>query len=459
MKKAIDFVRDRTLPDIECRTNTPEEIVSPRVVDRDGVAMVYIHKERDHQGHVPVSEFLDRLASKEPGLSATGYRANGRQTTISFNKADRVSLSEELQGYLDRIAAQPILDTEAQSFLDGFLDPGNPQFVDWLPRYVDTLGIVHEAMEADEPDAIFELIWKSVDNAVSNAGQGVLGFEAADRMRGPLVEMIRAIGADGSPEQFEAMVGQLERFAWRGALPKTPRLLLARAFAAIHPDRYHTTVDAEKQEQILPWFALHTGFVAPQGNWANKAEALTTHLSRLDAFVDDRERRNMFPWFVFDQLRDSSGNVRFQHGHTTRAVTGQASGKAALRTIEYRQNVIQERLFELLCKAHGYKAVATEHPTGTGGRADALVQRPDGARELYEIKPASSAREAVRQALGQLLEYAYRRNGLKPVALHVVSDAPMDEVTQEYLQSLESRFGLKLGYMQIDSGLGEAFDE
>lgn len=453
--KAIDFIRDGRIPGIEYRTNAPEEIVSPRVVEQGGVAMVYIHKERDRQGHVPVDEFLKRLAVREPGLSATGYRASGRQTTISFNKVGRVRISEELQRYLIGVVEKPAFDVEARAYLDGFLDPDNPQFVYWLPRYIDTVHRVGEALQAGRTDEIFDLIWKSADNSVSNAGQGVLGFEAADRMRGPLVEMVDEIAADGSPERFAALVDRLEQWKRQGGLPKTPRLLLARAFAAIHPDRYHTTVDAVKQERIIPWFVRHTGFVAPNGNWAAKAEALTAHLRGSDVFDEDREKRNMFPWFVFDQLRDASGRVPFRPGHMSRQATGEAESKGGRRTINYRQNVIQDRLVQLLRDKYGNDAVATEHPTGTGCRADALLEHEDGSRELYEIKPADSAREAVRQALGQLLEYAYRRNGLQPSALHVVSDAPMDDVTGEYLDTLEARFGLKLGYLHVASGVEE----
>jgi hypothetical protein len=342
-----------------------------------------------------------------------------------------------------------VFDDEAMAFLDGFLDAGNPQFVYWLPRYIETLRIVHDALQRNDPDATFDRIWKSIDNAVSNAGQGVLGFDAADRMRKPLVEVIREISQDDSASQFDRLVARLEQWRQEGKLPKLPRLLLARAFAAIHPDRYHTTVDAEKQARIIPWFERHTGFVAPEGNWAAKAGALTVHLERCGVFGGDRERRNMFPWYVFDQLRDATGKVPFRPGHTSRPATGEAESRAQRHTIEYRQNVIQDCLVGLLRDKYGHAAVATEHPTGTGGRADALVQHDDGSRELYEIKPASSAREAVRQALGQLLEYAYRRDGLQPAALHVVSDAPMDDVTLEYLQTLETRFDLKLGYMQV----------
>lgn len=108
MTRAEDFVLDGRLPDIEYRTDAPEEVVCPRVTMRDGVAMVYLHNERDgsDKGFVPVADFLRRLARREPNLAATGYRTSGRQTTVSFNKSDRVSLSSRLQAYLSSLTAR-----------------------------------------------------------------------------------------------------------------------------------------------------------------------------------------------------------------------------------------------------------------------------------------------------------------------------------------------------------------
>jgi len=105
--RAEDFIVDGRLPDIEYRTDAPEEVVSPRITRRDGVPMLYLHNERDadHEGFVPAAEFLRRLARQEPNLACTGYRANGKQTTISFNKRDRVSLSPRLQAWLSTLAA------------------------------------------------------------------------------------------------------------------------------------------------------------------------------------------------------------------------------------------------------------------------------------------------------------------------------------------------------------------
>ena len=106
-------------------------------------------------------------------------------------------------------------------------------------------------------------------------------------------------------------------------------------------------------------------------------------------------------------------------------------------------------MFHLLCARYGKDAVGTEQATGTGGRADALVRLSGGRCELYEIKPATTAADAVRQAMGQLLEYAYRRGGLQPVSLCVVCDAPLDDITAEFLSRLKSQFALPIEYLQV----------
>lgn len=108
MSLIADFIQSGHLPDIEYRTVAPEEIVSPRITTRGGVPVVYMHGERNapHKGFVPAADFLRRLARHEPNLAVTGYRANGRQTTISFNKSERVSLSPRLQTFLLSLASK-----------------------------------------------------------------------------------------------------------------------------------------------------------------------------------------------------------------------------------------------------------------------------------------------------------------------------------------------------------------
>jgi hypothetical protein len=107
MSRAEDFIRGDHLPDIVYRTIPPEEDVCPRITIKEGTACVYMHNERHapHKGFVPVAEFLHRLARGEPNLAVTGYRANGKQTTVSFNRSERVTLSPRLLAYLSTLTA------------------------------------------------------------------------------------------------------------------------------------------------------------------------------------------------------------------------------------------------------------------------------------------------------------------------------------------------------------------
>ncbi len=345
--------------------------------------------------------------------------------------------------------AAPRFDAEALSFLEGFSDP-NAWFLNlWLPRYGQTTAFVADALSHGRVEDVFEILWKCADNSVSNAGQGILKFEIVDTLRADLLEVTRDISQDGTPASFERIVKRFEAWKASGQIPKVPRLLIARAFAAIHPDFYHSTVDAESQDLAIDWFVDHTGFDAPRSrNWAVRALALADHLGRSERFAD-RLSRNMFPWFVVSQLRARVSPRSIPPGHTPRPASAYAHIPAGRREILLRHNMLQSILFEHLASEFGSDCVWTEHPTGTGGSADALVQLPDGSCYLYEIKIAESCAQVTRQAMGQLLEYSFRIGGLEPQKLFIVGEPALDEMTAQFLERLRSQFNLDISYLQV----------
>ncbi len=449
MEELEQFIDGVHLRGVSYRTVWPHEIVHPRIVRRGGEIMIYRHDQRHKVdgAYQSVDVFLRELVRGTPGLTATGYRASKKQTTLTFDKRDRVEISPALRAYLSREVVRPHLDAEADHFKARFLDRGNSLLDTWLPKYREATLAVANAMRSGRVADIIDLIWVAQDNSISNAGQGTLGRAAVERVRPQLVEMTKQISVDGTPESFQRLGAVLEGWATGGLIPKNPRLVLARAFAAIHPDTYHTVVDGKRHMEVVQWFARHTGFINPGGNWANQAAALSAHLAEC-GIAEEQLVRNMFPWFVYRNLVSDSGRVKFVPGHKSRVASGTAEVEVGLKSIQYRQNVIQDRLVDLLRKKFG-DSVASEHPTGTGGSADVLVLKPDGQFALYEIKPARTASDAVRQALGQLLEYSYRGNGLEAAELVVVSNAPLDTVTAEYVDRLRARFSLPLEYMQV----------
>lgn len=93
-------------------------------------------------------------------------------------------------------------------------------------------------------------------------------------------------------------------------------------------------------------------------------------------------------------------------------------------------------------------AVETELPSGVGTKVDVVV-RQGGDYWFYEIKTALTARGCLREAIGQLLEYAFWPGAQEPSRLVVVGEARLDKDGREYLSRLKERFALPIEYEQI----------
>lgn len=395
-----------------------------------------------------IDRFPDEFSA--PAVEAARARLEGRPPpSLAVSNSSR-SDSPVNEADADSLAPM-VLDGEALTFLDGFRDPSAWFLVSWLPRYRETTRIIAEALADDRPQDLFEILWKSVDNGISRPGPGLLRYDTVDEMHDALVQVIRDIHQDGSPANFEAIVERFEGWKAEGRVGKVPRLLIARAFAGVHPDRYHTTVDSSSQSQALTWFAEHTGFrLARTTNWAAQAATLVSHMDRAGVFGEDTLVRNIFPWFVVDQLRARTSSAAIRPGHSPRPVFAFADLPPARRTIALRHNAVQTALYSRLTAEFGENKVWTEYPTGTGGYADAIARHPDDRCQLYEIKIADTAAEVTRQAMGQLLEYSFRTGGLEPMKLVVVGEPALDDVTRRFLARLSADFNLNIEYLQIE---------
>jgi hypothetical protein len=128
---------------------------------------------------------------------------------------------------------------------------------------------------------------------------------------------------------------------------------------------------------------------------------------------------------------------------STEAVTR----KAVEATIVTRVHMdLQSQLYELMVKRHGRENVAAEQLTPSGRPADLVVATGE-EYEIYEIKTALSPRDCVRQALGQLLEYAYWPGSPSYRALWVVGPSAIDSETQLFLDTLREQFSLPIQYL------------
>jgi hypothetical protein len=333
--------------------------------------------------------------------------------------------------------------------IEGFLNPDGWFLSQWLPGYREAVDRVKRSLAGGRFDDAVDIIWLQQDNAVSHAGQGILAASEVRDHRDYFETIIRDIASHPTPETFDRVLTDAERRRSRKLLSKVPRLLVARAFAAIAPEHYHTTVDVAKHDRVIGWFETHTTFRGTEGNWAHKAAELSRYLLSIPELGGSVLVRNMFPWFVFTQLVSKNGRPAFTPGHRPRTRVGAGRERAAIESTELRHNFLVGALYAELADEHGHAAVGTEQPSGLGGFVDAVVKRNDKCFWIYEIKVAATASDAIRQALGQLLEYGYRDGAWNPERLFVVGEAPIDAESGKFLSRLRDEFDLPIQYRQL----------
>ena len=87
-----------------------------------------------------------------------------------------------------------------------------------------------------------------------------------------------------------------------------------------------------------------------------------------------------------------------------------------------------------------------------------MVKNKDGYI-YYEVKIAYTAKNAIRQALSQLLEYAYYNDKYTPVSkLIIICDKELNEADKKYLQKLKDKFSIPIYYQQYIYGQSELSD-
>lgn len=145
----------------------------------------------------------------------------------------------------------------------------------------------------------------------------------------------------------------------------------------------------------------------------------------------------------------SSQTFQFKPGHTPRKTgTVPVAGRSAPITANLTHNDIQTKLFNELARVHGPNRVGTEVAVGDGTSIDLVVKTPSFLW-FYEIKTADTVKGCIRQAIPQLLEYAYwNPRSTRPDRLFVVSVLPITAEGEAYLKLLRDDFGVPISYLQ-----------
>lgn len=139
----------------------------------------------------------------------------------------------------------------------------------------------------------------------------------------------------------------------------------------------------------------------------------------------------------------------FKSGHVERDVDPVTRSASSKSTVNRLHNDIQNRLYAYLKKQLGSRNVGTELDAGSGTAVD-VVTRHRGKTTFYEIKTAPSVRACIRQALPQLLEYAFWPEEERADELVIVSHLAPTAAAGRYVKHLRQKFNLPLSYRQFD---------
>ncbi|MGO4352588.1 hypothetical protein AB4Z25_11705 [Rhizobium sp. RAF36] len=123
-----------------------------------------------------------------------------------------------------------------------------------------------------------------------------------------------------------------------------------------------------------------------------------------------------------------------------------ASTKERLLNIYLRHAEVQRRLREALVE-EGYCKILCEVPIGS--RSVDLIGWLGEALWMFEIKTGPTVRSCLREALGQLLEYALWPGATKPDHVVVVGTPALDEKARRYIEELNRAFPVPLSYRQV----------
>jgi hypothetical protein len=141
-----------------------------------------------------------------------------------------------------------------------------------------------------------------------------------------------------------------------------------------------------------------------------------------------------------------SKKFEFIPGHKVKKGSTKSTYEGHSSNIDLVHNKIQTNIYQQLRKKFGKDNVGTESNTGYGYQVDIAVKDIDGDYIFYEIKTSYSLRLCIREALAQLLEYAYYPNSNNAKKLIIVSPNPINSEAKSYINNLRTRFKINIYY-------------
>ncbi|MEL7147822.1 MAG: hypothetical protein AAFO69_15725, partial [Bacteroidota bacterium] len=236
-------------------------------------------------------------------------------------------------------------------------------------------------------------------------------------------------------------------------------------------DKFQPVYDSLKKEMISQlqeveaddkYFREHALFPNVRFRWENlhiydpllPTELVDPHKhTRFGAYKLTEDMEEMVESLEIDPslvFQSGRGKVAHHYVQTT---------KAGKRQVYKLHSEITNTLYDYLHQVDGYdeQMLSEEKTRVAGGIVDLVVNR-EGRLRLFEVKTHHTAMANIREALGQLLEYALLDASIELEQLIIVGPAKMKQAEQEYLERLKELIQVNLSYWFYNSAAAELSD-
>ena len=163
----------------------------------------------------------------------------------------------------------------------------------------------------------------------------------------------------------------------------------------------------------------------------------------------------------YDSILEETGEFDFKSGSDSFENPANSSTRSyASKEVEsvLKHNEIEKTFLECLQQKFGKSKVKRECVAFGQNRIDITRKTSDGYI-FYEIKTYNHLKTSLRNAIGQMFEYAFYPDQRRAKKTILVSDIKPDERTIKYINHLKSMFNLPLGYIHFDMKRKEIISE
>jgi hypothetical protein len=140
--------------------------------------------------------------------------------------------------------------------------------------------------------------------------------------------------------------------------------------------------------------------------------------------------------------------IAFKPGFAVGVTCTTATITAKSTPVNLRHKLIQQALYDLLIAQHGAEHVGGEQPSDGGGLIDMVVETPT-KRILFEVKTASTARGCVREALGQVIDYALWPGSRTVDEIVIVGEEEATPTEEDYVSLLAKSLPIPISYRSV----------